>query len=148
MKGRKTDGTACAYKHGHDYRSPTYRSWKMMRVRCGWAGSKDALNYSKRGIFVCERWDDFRNFLEDMGERPPDMTLERRDNNGPYCKENCEWATRQTQNRNSRNCRPVTVDGKVMLFEAACKYLGISPSTVRRRMRSGMSFTKAIEKKG
>jgi len=136
---------AYAYKHGHDYRSPTYRSWKNMKVRCTWGAHKQHKDYAGRGITMCDEWLDFRNFLRDMGERPDGMTLERRDNDGPYCKENCEWATRTTQNRNSRNCRPVVIDGKRMLFGDACRSFGKDPSVVRSRLKRGIPLSEAFK---
>lgn len=63
-------------------------------------------NYGARGIAVCEAWRDPVRFASDMGPRPAGGTLERRDNDLGYSKENCYWADRQTQNLNKRIYRP------------------------------------------
>jgi hypothetical protein len=60
-------------------------------------------DWGGRGITVATRWLDFANFLADMGERPPGMSLNRKNNDGPYAHWNCEWATPHQQQVNSRN---------------------------------------------
>ena len=94
--------------HGHTSRTgntPTYDSWKAMKFRCLNPKARFYRLYGGRGIKICDRWlHSFENFLEDMGERPAGLTLDRRDSNGNYEPQNCRWATPAEQVRNtSRN---------------------------------------------
>lgn len=94
------------YSHGHTAGgkwSPTYTSWRAMLNRCKYAHHPYFSDYGGRGISVCERWRDFVNFLEDMGERPDGMTLERIDVDGNYEPGNVRWADAYAQRWNRRD---------------------------------------------
>lgn len=80
-----------------------YQSWADMKQRCTNQNNHNYRAYGGRGIKVCDRWQDFANFLADMGDRPANMTIERANSDGDYEPTNCRWATKQEQRANQRN---------------------------------------------
>lgn len=80
-----------------------YQTWATMKQRCVNPNHAKYYLYGGRGITVCDEWkNSFVKFLDDMGDRPKGHTLNRIDNDGPYCKDNCEWQTYSKQNSNRR----------------------------------------------
>jgi hypothetical protein len=73
-----------------------------MRNRCRNSKDKHFADYGGRGIMVCERWDSFVCFLEDMGKRPEGTTLDRENHNGNYEPKNCRWSNASVQAANKR----------------------------------------------
>ena len=81
--------------------TPTYWIWAAMLARCRQPTNRAWKNYGGRGIRVCDRWLRFENSLSDMGERPTGLTLDRCDSDEDYTPDNCRWATRTVQGRNT-----------------------------------------------
>lgn len=93
-------------RHGHCRNGrPTriYETWHSMMQRCYNPTLRAYAYYGGRGISVCERWHSFVNFLADMGEPPPGLSIDRYPNNdGNYEPGNCRWATPSEQAQNQR----------------------------------------------
>jgi hypothetical protein len=98
-------GVHWGLKHGHcrnGHSTRIYEIWAAMMQRCYNPNHPVYSHYGGRGITVCERWHSFVNFLIDMGEPPPDRSIDRINNDGDYEPNNCRWATRSEQRRNQR----------------------------------------------
>lgn len=123
------------FKHGKNPRgrtAPEYYTWYNIMARCYNAKNNRYKTYGARGIKVCERWHDFKNFLADMGDRPSDLhSIDRINNDLDYSPENCRWTTQEVQDRNRTSNRWIEYDGRKMIIsdwarELKCDYRGIS----------------------
>jgi len=80
-----------------------YQCWQDIKQRCRNPNNKYFKDYGGRGISICKEWEnDFCQFVKDMSKRPEGMSIDRIDNDKGYNKENCRWATRTQQSRNTR----------------------------------------------
>ena len=102
-------------------------------------------SYAERGITVCKRWLKFENFLKDMGERPSSLlSLDRKNNNGNYCKRNCRWGTKSQQQNNRRVCIYVRAVGKRLTISQWSRESKIPRSTIVKRLSVGVRPSVAV----
>lgn len=124
----------------------TFRIWRRMRERCSNRRCTDWRHYGGRGIRVCERWQDFMTFLNDMGEAPSGATIERIDNNGDYEPANCRWGSRKEQARNKRDNKDITYQGRTQCVAAWAEEIGIKYSVLSSRLRRGWPVERALNR--
>jgi hypothetical protein len=115
--------------HGHAKNrefSGTYKAWRAMKDRC-------ARMIEYENVYISNEWDDFENFYRDMGDRPEGKTLDRIDNSKSYEKNNCRWANRQEQIRNTGYRKRKT----------DIKFKGVSKTKYNRfRARIGLDYKR------
>lgn len=135
----------CRRTHGGTG-TPEYRSWTSMLRRCSDPKAVGYHRYGGRGIKVCERWQKFENFLEDMGSRPEGTTLDRYpDQDGNYEPSNCRWATYSEQAENMSTTVLITANGKCQSVSAWARELGVSSRAIHYRL-SRMTPEEAINR--
>jgi hypothetical protein len=131
----------CKREKGKEWRMA--KTEKDRRLHDSWAGMKQRCNnpnnprykcWGGRGISHCEEWVVFEKFKKDMGHSwKPGLQLDRKNNNGNYCKENCRWATPKEQSTNRRNTRLHKFNNMEMTLTDWAKYLNINKSTLSQR---------------
>ena len=137
-------------KHGQSSknRTPLYVVWVGMNQRCFNPKHAGYHNYGGRGITICNEWLDYRIFEEwalTTGYQR-NLTIERKDNDGNYEPNNCEWIPDKDQHRNKRNNRWLTIDGETKILTDWCKKYNISGVTINDRLKRGWSVEDAITK--
>lgn len=107
-----------------------YGIWMTMKNRCRYP------NYKSKGIVVCEEWQTFEPFYEwaMANGYHDDLTIDRRDNDGNYCPENCRWVTRKVQNNNKGNNHKLTYNGETHTMAEWAEITGISYGNIRNRI--------------
>lgn len=126
--------------------SPEYKSWEQMINRCHNLNASRYRRYGGRGLTVCKQWrDDFSVFYRDMGPRPPNTSIERKDNSKGYYPENCVWASSITQARNRDSNRILHHQGEDLCLSEWAERKGLKINTLIERLRRGWSVSDAIE---
>jgi hypothetical protein len=124
----------------------TYQTWVAMRSRCTNANRPDYERYGGKGVAVCARWQDFGNFLADMGIKPsPEYSIDRIDYTKGYEPGNCRWADSLTQGRNKSDVIVVEYKGDRKPLSEWCADLGVSRSMAYERIRAGWDVARALE---
>ena len=115
-----------------------YRIYRDMKNRCNGLKKRDKANYYDRGITVCDEWktfEAFRDWALANGYRD-DLTIDRIDNDKGYSPNNCRWATRVEQNRNTRQNHYITYNGETHTMREWADILGIKYATLKSRLDS------------
>lgn len=129
-------------KHGYAG-TKIHSCWLGMHRRC-----KKNPNYGARGIKVCDRWQDFMNFLADMGLPKDGDSIERIDVNGHYEPGNCKWLPMSQQAQNLRRTVYVEIEGQKVCLAQACRNLGLNYRTILSRINIlGVSPQEALAQK-
>lgn len=136
--------------HGHTAGgfSREYSSWAGIKDRCLNKKNSGFKNYGARGIKVCDRWkNSFENFFKDMGECPEGRSIERINNDGDYCPENCKWATRFEQNNNTRGNHFLILNGERKTMKQWSISTGICAKLIWNRTHRGWSAHRTLTEK-
>lgn len=124
--GRSKQCISCAAKKHGFHKHYLYQTWSHMKQRCEQSQNPAYKHYGGRGITVCDRWQEIKNFIEDMGERPSrNYSLDRIDNDKGYYKENCRWATHAEQMSNTRSNRFITYLNETKTLTEWARYFGV-----------------------
>lgn len=138
--------------HGHKKKgtgkhrgTKTYKCWQQMKHRCTNPKNPHWKDYGGRGITVCQRWlESFENFLQDMGEAPEGMTIERSNNHLGYSKENCRWVSNDVQQRNRRNNVRITIGDETKCAAEWARIAGLPSRVIRSRFRAGWPASQLL----
>lgn len=127
--------------------SRLYYIWSTMKRRCETAKSEKARkDYLERGITVCKEWHDFSIFQKWALNNgySENLTIDRINNNGNYCPENCRWVNQKTQQNNKRNNVRLTYNNKTQTIAQWADELGMKYNTLDERLRKGWSVERAF----
>ncbi len=126
-----------------------YNIWTHMKQRCYNPKNSRYANYHDRGITVCDEWrNDFMAFRKWALENgySENLTLDRKDNDGNYCPENCHWTTKRVQNNNRTMNHCLILNGVSKTIGEWSSELGIPWSTIYTRLSKGCSVKEALRR--
>lgn len=140
---------SCSTTHGQTAGkcwTRAYRIWHGMIQRCCNPNNPNYHRYGGRGVSVCTEWrNSFETFLRDMGQPPTGYSIDRIDNEGPYSRANCRWATEKQQQRNKRSNRLITSNGKTQSLAAWSEETGIDYLTLHSRLKRHWPIERLFE---
>lgn len=128
-------------------RTRLYRIWSLMRNRCECKTARTYPQYGGRGITLCEEWKDPETFFKWAMENgyQENLTIDRIDNDGGYCPENCRWVTMDVQSNNTRNNRFMTINGRTQTLAQWCREYDMGYKMVYNRITNlGWDLEKAL----
>lgn len=112
IKSGSTKSCGCSVGKHKLSKHRLYNTWNGMMHRCYDITRDDYLYYGGRGITVCKEWHNVSVFILDMESSYKEgLTLDRKENNKEYSKDNCRWATKKTQSRNTRKLMKTNTSG-------------------------------------
>lgn len=128
-----------SFRINRGYDGPTHKrtkaAWHAMWHRTTTVTNAGYVRYKDKA--PPEKWRSYLAFLQDMGECPENLTLERLDNRKPYSPDNCEWSTKTAQNRNRTSNVYVKFRGRVIPRSELAEILGIHNGNLRAKLRTG-----------
>ena len=153
IRGGHTRSCGCLQKsvaskllrtHGMS-RTRIFKNWAAMKQRCENPNNTAYKDYGAKGIFVCEEWHDFEKFYSwaISSGYSDGLTIDRKDNSKGYYPDNCRWATRAEQNRNTTRTHKIECNGRFITAAEASRMVNVSRSSVAEWCRSGRVSTIA-----
>lgn len=124
-----------------------YSVWSGIKRRCYNPHEEGYHKYGGRGISMCDDWkNDFQSFYEwAIGHGyNKSLSIDRIDNNGNYCPENCRWTTAKEQSYNRRNTIYLEFLGETKNLWEWEQETGIPASRIDDRLRKGWSVARAL----
>lgn len=142
----KTHGHSISRKEIDPEGYRVYTVWQAMKRRCNNPKESHYARYGGRGIKVCAEWENsYETFLADIGMPPSaEYQIDRIDNDGNYCKENCRWVTRTENARNKSNNSAITAFGETLTLSAWSEKTGLKRELIAARLRRGIDPEKAL----
>lgn len=146
-------------KHGYNItgkRKPEYKAWDAMIQRCLNPNDARYARYGGRGITVCAQWRTFCNFIADLGDKPIDTSLGRKDNSGNYSCGKCEdclshgwainarWETPFQQQNNTSRSHFIDFRGQRVTLAQAARMNGWPYEVIPGRLRIGWELERAV----
>lgn len=125
--------------------SRIHNAWSNMKRRCNDPSNKSYANYGGRGISYDERWEQFENFYVDMKDSySDDLTLDRKDVDGNYTKDNCRWSDMVTQSNNRRTNHLVEYNDETLTIAEISRKYNVDRTLIAGRLHKGWDIERVL----